>query len=78
MTDAHATAPQHTAPQARVNVVLGNKFVNTLWAKARHKALYGGRGSAKSWSVATYLSVIAAEEPARVPAPAPASEEHTI
>jgi len=40
-------------------VVLGEKHMRTLWAKARHTALWGGRGSAKSWSVATYLSLIA-------------------
>lgn len=37
---------------------MGQKFIDTLFAEnIRHKALYGGRGSAKSWSVATYLGI---------------------
>jgi phage terminase large subunit len=40
-----------------MDIQLGKKFAETLWTPARHKALYGGRGSAKSWSVATYLCV---------------------
>lgn len=40
---------------------LGQKFVDNLWTPARHHALYGGRGSAKSWSVATALSVISGQ-----------------
>jgi phage terminase large subunit len=43
--------------QAAVDVVLGEKFTRTLFRPARHKALYGGRGSGKSWSVATYLII---------------------
>jgi len=53
-------------PLSQVNTVLGEKHVRTLWTPARHKALYGGRGSAKSWSVATYLAVRAAEERKRI------------
>jgi phage terminase large subunit len=36
---------------------MGKKFADALWTPARHKAFYGGRGSAKSWSVATYLPI---------------------
>jgi phage terminase large subunit len=66
MTDANYNGHDNTVPVSRVNAVLGEKHVRTLWAKARHKALYGGRGSAKSWSVATYLAVRAAEEKKRI------------
>jgi phage terminase large subunit len=45
---------------AATKVALGEKFVSTLWSNARHKALFGGRGSAKSWSIATYLSILSA------------------
>jgi len=39
-----------------VGLVLGETFAKTLFARdVRHKALYGGRGSGKSWSVASYL-----------------------
>jgi phage terminase large subunit len=40
-----------------VDVVLGEAFTRTLFQPARHKALYGGRGSGKSYSVATYLAI---------------------
>jgi phage terminase large subunit len=43
--------------KAAIEAKLGQKFIDTLFAEARHKALYGGRGSAKSWSVATYLPI---------------------
>lgn len=46
--------------------LMGEKFVNTLFTEARHKALHGGRGSAKSWSVATYLSIIASNKRKRI------------
>jgi len=52
---------QQVSPQA-ANALMGQKFIDTLFAPARHKALYGGRGSAKSWSVATYLAVLASRE----------------
>src|SRR5271166_5890138 len=42
------------------------KHGRTLFADARHKALFGGRGGAKSWSVATYLVVKAAESRKRI------------
>jgi phage terminase large subunit len=34
--------------------------------RARHKALYGGRGSGKSWSTATYLVIKAAQSRKRI------------
>jgi phage terminase large subunit len=45
---------------------MGQKFIDTLFKDARHKALYGGRGSAKSWSVATYLGIIATRSKRRI------------
>jgi len=59
----HDSSPEALAPR---KVVLGEKFVKTLWSQARHKALYGGRGSAKSWSIATYLSILSAERSKRI------------
>jgi phage terminase large subunit len=47
-------------------VRIGEKFSNTLFAPARHKALYGGRGSGKSWAVATYLVLKAAHTRLRI------------
>ncbi len=55
-----------SAAPSPTRIVLGEKFITTLWSNARHKALFGGRGSAKSWSIATYLSVIAAERNKRI------------
>lgn len=51
----HQPVPE-TKPKA-VDVILGEKFTTTLFRKARHKALHGGRGSGKSYSVATYLAI---------------------
>ena len=34
-------------PKRTVDAVMGEKFVKTLFAEARHKALFGGRGSGK-------------------------------
>lgn len=45
---------------------LGQKYVDALFAPARHKAFYGGRGTGKSWSVATYLVVKASNEKRRI------------
>lgn len=45
---------------------MGEKFARALFTPARHKAFYGGRGSAKSWSVATYLAVKAAKEKKKI------------
>jgi phage terminase large subunit len=47
-------------------VLMGEKFARALFTPARHKAFYGGRGSAKSWSVATYLAVKAAKEKKKI------------
>ena len=45
---------------------MGKKFSDTLFVEARHKALYGGRGSGKSWAVATYLVTSAAKSKKRI------------
>jgi len=46
---------------------LGQKFIDTLFAPdIRHKALYGGRGGGKSWSIATYLVITAAKGRKRI------------
>ena len=37
-----------------------------IWTPHRYKVLYGGRGSAKSWSVASVLLAKAANEPLRI------------
>jgi phage terminase large subunit len=47
-------------------IVMGKKFADALFTDARHKAFYGGRGSAKSWSVATYLTSTAARKKKRI------------
>jgi phage terminase large subunit len=60
---ADLTAAKHAAAEAR----LGQKFIDTLFAEnIRHKALHGGRGSAKSWSVATYLPIRASQKRKRI------------
>jgi phage terminase large subunit len=41
-------------------LLLGEKFI-PLFSPARHKAFFGGRGSAKSHSIATVLTLIAAQ-----------------
>ncbi|MBO4228434.1 PBSX family phage terminase large subunit [Bradyrhizobium neotropicale] len=58
--------PVPEPPRRAVDVVMGEKFAKTLFATARHKALYGGRGSSKSWSVATYCVVRAMEARKRI------------
>lgn len=40
--------------------------LQVLWQPKRYKVLYGGRGSAKSWSIARALVIRAATEPLRV------------
>lgn len=45
---------------------MGQKFLDTLFAEYRHKAIHGGRGSAKSWSVATYLPIKAGRQKKRI------------
>jgi len=58
-----ASAGRAAAAEAR----LGQKFIDTLFAEdIRHKALHGGRGSAKSWSVATYLPIRASQKKRRI------------
>ncbi len=53
--------------QRQIDAVLGQKYVDTLWnTTARHKAIYGGRGSAKSWSIATFLSILTGQEKKKV------------
>lgn len=42
------------------------EYAGCLWEPARHIALYGGRGGAKSWSVIDYLLIEAAEHERRV------------
>lgn len=37
-----------------------------IWKPYRYKVMYGGRGGAKSWSVASVLLVMAAEKPLRI------------
>jgi phage terminase large subunit len=53
-------------PQRQLTVAFGDKFKRTLFASARHKALLGGRGSGKSWSVATYLLIQALQARKRI------------
>lgn len=53
-------------PKRQLNVAFGEKFQRTLFQPARHKALCGGRGSAKSWSVATYLLIQALQNRKRI------------
>ena len=37
-----------------------------LFQPSRYKAFYGGRGSAKSWSVARFLLIVGVQRPRRV------------
>lgn len=52
-------------PLNGVNVHLPQKFLQ-LFKPARHKAFYGGRGSAKSHSIATALVIISAKVKKRI------------
>jgi phage terminase large subunit len=45
---------------------MGRRIHAALFSSARHKALHGGRGSAKSWSVATYLAMTASNVRKRI------------
>jgi len=56
-------APQ---PKKKLDLHLGEKFVQNLWTPARHHALFGGRGSAKSWSVASFLPIIGAQQTKKI------------
>jgi phage terminase large subunit len=51
---------------ATLDLHLGEKFVTNLWTPARHHALYGGRGSAKSWSVASFLTIVGAQQTKKI------------
>jgi phage terminase large subunit len=66
MAVARKLTPSAKLPLAAAQAPMGDKFAKTLFAKARHKALFGGRGSGKSWAVATYLVVTAAEKRKRI------------
>jgi phage terminase large subunit len=60
-------AAQQAGRKAAAEARLGQKFIDTLFAEGiRHKALHGGRGSAKSWSVATYLPIRASQKRKRI------------
>ena len=60
------TATRKSKPKVEAKAAMGQLFSDTLFASARHKALFGGRGSGKSWAVATYLVIIAARERRRI------------
>lgn len=64
---AHAGIGHNGGPAlgSAVNVYMGEKFL-PLFQPYRHKALYGGRGSAKSHSVGTALPIITAKTHKRV------------
>jgi phage terminase large subunit len=66
LAKATATTAGIAARKAAIDAQLGQKFIETLFADARHKALHGGRGSAKSWSVATYLPIRASQARKRI------------
>jgi phage terminase large subunit len=53
------------SPKA-TDAAMGEKFIKTLMPKARHKALFGGRGGGKSWAVATYLVITAAKHKKKI------------
>lgn len=55
-----------SAPAIRRRVELPVKLLPLLTERHRYRVLYGGRGSAKSWSVARALVAKAAAEPIRV------------
>lgn len=48
------------------NVELPEKLLPLLTTPARYKVVYGGRGSAKSWTIARMLILLAASKPIRV------------
>ena len=53
------------ALETSVRIQLGEKFL-FLFDAARHKAFYGGRGGAKSHSIAIYLVLVAAQSRKRI------------
>lgn len=60
-----ATPPLAAPPQRGTEIRFGEKFLR-IFEKHRHKAFFGGRGSAKSHSVATYLVIAALQAPKRI------------
>lgn len=62
----HALQDNGGAGGRAIDCVLGEKYVRALWTPARHKAIYGGRGSAKSWSIATALCILAGQEKKKI------------
>lgn len=54
-----------SASPGAVTVKLGEKFLQ-LFQPAQHKAFYGGRGSAKSHAIATYLVIVASNSTQRI------------
>jgi phage terminase large subunit len=60
-------APKKAEPAAgAASIVMGAKYIQALYQPARHKAFFGGRGAAKSWSIATYLVVEAAKRKMKI------------
>ena len=55
-----------SAPGPTIKAELPKKIADRIFLPARYKILYGGRGSAKSWSVARALVIIAATRNVRV------------
>src|SRR4051812_17406283 len=49
-----------------VEIEIVAKCSGNLWTPARHHALFGGRGSSKSWSVANHLIVAASQARKRI------------
>lgn len=60
-----AATKKRTGPIA-IQTRMGKRFEDALFTDARHKAIYGGRGSGKSWAVATYLVSIASKSRKRI------------
>jgi phage terminase large subunit len=66
-TPAIAAAAPPTPAKTGVVIQMGKKFVDTLYAPGvRHKAFFGGRGSGKSYAVATYLVIEAAKRKLKI------------
>ena len=47
-------------PTLQIDIEMPSKCVDVLYSTSRYKVLRGGRGSAKSWSIARYLVIKAA------------------
>jgi len=50
----------------QINLELPEKAYFLLTTKSRYKVIYGGRGSAKSWSIARVLLVLALNNKIRI------------